>query len=267
MTHDPHALKIYVDGSVVRNPGGAGGIAGIVEFPDKLNMVPQTVFERAYISSTNQRMELLACIKGIEWIRDNARSFQSTRALIVTDSQYVYKYIGSAPYWKKDKWRNRDGRPIENSDLWNELLAVRSRVGVWTDFDLVKGKTTPLLKLVDNMAKKAAREGMKIPDRGYQPGKIAPTKIPGGVAGIFPAKGQEETVRIYRKSSAYGKKLTNCKVHFEIFSTEENKYPAKYFAYASPEVQIELHRHHVYRVRFNDNPRYPVIDVVLTEIA
>jgi ribonuclease HI len=48
MQPDPHALKLYVDGSALKNPGGPGGIAGIAEFPDRMNR------------TTNNRMELLA---------------------------------------------------------------------------------------------------------------------------------------------------------------------------------------------------------------
>lgn len=265
MAYDPHAMKIYVDGSVSDNPGGEGGIAGIVEFPERLNIEPSMIFEQGYMSSTNQRMELLASIKAIEWARDNARSYQAGLVVIVTDSLYLYDHIGSAQYWKKEGWKNRDGRPVENSDLWNDLLAIRSKAGIRIEFDWQKGKTTPLLKEVDRLAKRA-REGMKVTDYGYHSGKIARTRMRGGVAVMYPAEGQEETIRIYRKGSMYHKMLTNCKIFFEIFSADENKFIAKHFAYASPEIQIELHRHHGYRVKFNNSPRYPIIETILGEV-
>jgi ribonuclease HI len=34
LPRDPHALKIYIDGSALQNPGGSGGLAGIVVYPD-----------------------------------------------------------------------------------------------------------------------------------------------------------------------------------------------------------------------------------------
>ncbi len=45
MLFDPHALKIYVDGSALENPGGPGGLAGIVEFPEDLNRENEVIFE------------------------------------------------------------------------------------------------------------------------------------------------------------------------------------------------------------------------------
>ncbi len=55
----PHALKIYIDGSALQNPGGAGGLAGIVVYPDDWNLPNEHIFEIGYQATTNQRMELL----------------------------------------------------------------------------------------------------------------------------------------------------------------------------------------------------------------
>ena len=45
MQPDPHALKIYIDGSAFKNPGGPGGLAGIAEFPDHMNRANEVLFE------------------------------------------------------------------------------------------------------------------------------------------------------------------------------------------------------------------------------
>ncbi len=86
---DPNALKIYTDGSTFKNPGHEGGIAAIVEYPDFLNREYESIFGRAYSNTTNNRMELLACIKSIEYIIKNAEQLGIARAIIITDSIYV----------------------------------------------------------------------------------------------------------------------------------------------------------------------------------
>ena len=66
MPYDPHALKIYVDGSAFRNPGGPGGLAGIVEFLEDMNRENEVIFEEGYLATTNNRMEILASIRALD---------------------------------------------------------------------------------------------------------------------------------------------------------------------------------------------------------
>ena len=89
MRHEPYALVIHIDGSAFNNPGGAGGIAGIVEYPDTMNLESHIIFEIGYEETTNQRMELLACIKALEWARENAQWLDVRRIVILSDSTYV----------------------------------------------------------------------------------------------------------------------------------------------------------------------------------
>jgi len=65
---DLNALTIYIEGSAFKNPGHVGGIAAIVEYPDFLNRKHESIFSIGYTKTTNNRMELLACIKSIEYI-------------------------------------------------------------------------------------------------------------------------------------------------------------------------------------------------------
>jgi ribonuclease HI len=116
MMHDPYALTVHIDGSAYRNPGEEGGLAGIVIFPDALGHESVTIFELGFTSSTNNRMELQACIEALEWARLHARDCGASRVVIITDSDYVHRHQWNAPTWGKNHWRNKDGRPIENAD-------------------------------------------------------------------------------------------------------------------------------------------------------
>jgi ribonuclease HI len=258
--HDPHALKIYIDGSAYRNPGHEGGLAGIAEFPDSLDREPEIIFEESYDRTTNNRMELRACIRAFEYIRENAKPLRLSRAIILTDSQYVIENHKFAPFWRKNGWRNRHNRPVENKELWREILSLRSKVPVRVDIKWNLGKSTPILKLVDKLAKNAARSTLKTTDIGYHPGKVSRHRTEErGAAPLFPARGQEVIIRVYTHTVA-GK--ADCKVSFTVFSEQEKKFAQKQVAYVTGNNIGEIHRHRCYRVRFNENPNYPIFEII-----
>lgn len=264
MSYDPHALTIHIDGSAYHNPGGSGGIAGIVEFPDKLKREPEEIFQIGFDSTSNNRMELSACIEALSWARDNFVRYQPGRILIVTDSIYVCENLREAQNtWKSNEWCNSEGRPIENSDLWKLLLSLLTKIGIRVDIEWKKGKTTPIQREVDHLAKSASRAVPERKDRGFVHGKIARTKMSGIAAELFPARGQEAVIRIYKKDGFYSKKIRQARIRFEVFSTDTRTYVSKNYAYATLEMESALHRSHHYRVKFNANPAYPIIEAVL----
>jgi ribonuclease HI len=264
MFYDSNALKIYVDGSALKNPGGPGGIAGIAEFPENMNRDNEVIFEEGYFETTNNRMELRACIGAFEHSRQFAALLGHPRIVVISDSLYVNDNVHLAPYWKKNEWKNADGRSVENPDLWNELLLLRPKVRSSTEIRWMKGKSAPILKEVDRRAKAAAEQPTNM-DRGFRGGKVARSKTPGRSAStLFPAGGQELVINIYRKKLA-GK--TEDKIYFDLFSESKGEFTAKYHAFTTAEIANALHRSHRYRVCFNDNPKHPIIERVLEEVA
>ena len=125
------------------------------------------------------------------------------------------------------------------------------------------GKKTPILKSVDKAAKLAARQLLKS-DRGFKGGKVGRLKQAAkGVAGLFPAKGQEAIVRIYRSRLV---DTADHKIYFEVWDLEAGTIVKKACAFASAAIAVELHRHHSYRLLFNSNPKYPIIERVIEEV-
>jgi ribonuclease HI len=118
MPLDPHAVHIYTDGSCYRNPGGSSGCAAIVQYPEHLGRDDEQIVDFGCSESSNQRMELLACIQALKWIRCNSPWPGVSRVQIATDSRYVKDNIVRASGWRKNDWRNQFGEPIENRDLW-----------------------------------------------------------------------------------------------------------------------------------------------------
>ena len=179
MQLDPHAVHIYTDGSCCRNPGGIAGCAAIVVYPDRLKREGEQIVDFGCAESKNNRMELLGCIRALEWIRQSAPWHGVARVQIITDSQYVKDNVPRAREWKKKGWRNRHGEPRENGDLWKHLLSAHSKAGIVVTFEWTAGKRSPILKRVDKAAKTAAERGGKDVDRGYKPGTVARSMVKG----------------------------------------------------------------------------------------
>lgn len=121
---------IHTDGSCLRNPGGAGGWAAVIEtaatgaVEEKSGGDPET---------TNNRMELTAALMALTAVPEGAR------VALYTDSQYLKNAFTKfwLPAWKKRGWKKADGEPVLNQDLWVQLDAAFAARQV--QFHWVKG--------------------------------------------------------------------------------------------------------------------------------
>ncbi len=251
--YDRNAVKIYTDGSAMPNPG-KGGLGMVVEFPDEDIARDNYELSEGYQLSTNNRMELKATIRALEWLAGK----RFTRAIIITDSEYVYSNYKNAQYWKKDGWRSEDGKPYENPDLWDEFLKARQKVHFHHELSWEKGKTRPILLRVDALAKNGAKHPT-MTDRGYQSGKFtAPRTASKKAATLYEPDGQTIIIRVYRKNS-YGKNENEVmKITFDVYDETEGKYTRKHVAYQGKDC-ITLKRNNCYRAVFDENMKFPQI--------
>jgi ribonuclease HI len=265
---DPRAIHIRTDGSCLQQRGYRAGAAAIVVYPDFIGGESELILDLGCAESTNQRMELKACIEALRWILNNAPWPDVTRVQIITDSMYVKDNIARAPVWRRNSWRNVHDAPRMNVDLWKEMLSVyssvqrRSRVSV--TFHQTKGKRDSDLKEVDQAAKAAAGRGGPEVDRGYARGRIVRSALP-GVATALEAKGQTLVIRPFAKKVMARTKGEN-RIRFDVFSEELQAFTAKRYAFCSPELAHEMHSHHGYRVTCNKNPNYPQIVAMHQEV-
>lgn len=120
MSSVDHTYTLFTDGGCIPNPGCGGWAVLII---NGANIHEFSGFER---DTTNNRMELIAAIKGLENLPTDAK------ALIYTDSEYLRKGITEwLPGWVKRGWK-RKGGALANQDLWVTLdLLTRSRSVVW----------------------------------------------------------------------------------------------------------------------------------------
>ena len=109
-------VEIFTDGSCLGNPG-KGGVGILLRY----NQHEKTV-SKGYFQTTNNRMELMGAIRGLEELK------RRCNVLLVTDSQYVMKGINEwMVNWKKRGWKTAAKEPVKNADLWQRLDASRAR--------------------------------------------------------------------------------------------------------------------------------------------
>ncbi len=109
---------VFTDGSCSGNPG-PGGWAAVILTPD--GRVEE--LGGAAASTTNNRMELKAAIEALARLEGHRGP-----ARVYTDSSYVIGGITSwIAGWKRRGWKRKEGEPVLNRDLWEELDARVSR--------------------------------------------------------------------------------------------------------------------------------------------
>lgn len=114
-------VVIYTDGACKGNPG-PGGWGVILTAPG----IPNKELFGGEAHTTNNRMELLAAIKGLEALRHDGSNVE-----LHTDSQYVVK--GCSEWldgWKRNGWRTSTRKPVVNQDLWQIMDALLNKHNV-----------------------------------------------------------------------------------------------------------------------------------------
>ncbi len=153
-------VTIYTDGGAIRNPG-PGGYGTVMMYKGRRRELSE-----GFRRTTNNRMELLACIEGLEALKYRCR------VTIHSDSKYVVKGImkGWAKRWRANNWMRNHIDPAENADLWNRLLDLCEKHEV--KFRWVKGHAgNKHNERCDKLARKAAiSPGLSI-DKAYEKGK------------------------------------------------------------------------------------------------
>jgi len=141
-------VTLYTDGACTGNPGPGG--YGIVLISGKR----RKELSGGFRLTTNNRMELLACIMALEAIKDPALP-----VAVFTDSAYLHNCLAQKWYrrWQKNGWLTAGKKPVENRDLWTRLLALQDafpRLG----FHKVAGHShIELNERADQLAKEAIR--------------------------------------------------------------------------------------------------------------
>ncbi len=157
---DPDSITIHTDGACTGNPG-PGGYGTVLDFRGR-----RKELSGGYRKTTNNRMELMAVIVGLESLSGRRR------VSVYSDSKYIVDAVnkGWARRWKANGWRRSGRQPALNPDLWSRLLDLLDRHDV--ELNWVKGHAGNLgNERADALAVAAAAGDDLVADDIYENGR------------------------------------------------------------------------------------------------
>ena len=111
-------VKIYTDGAARGNPDGPGGYGTILHYVDSKGTLHEREFSQGYVRTTNNRMELMAAIVGLEALT------KPCEVEVYSDSKYLTDAFNQhwIEGWVRKGWRRGKNEPVKNIELWKRLL-------------------------------------------------------------------------------------------------------------------------------------------------
>lgn len=150
---DIKEVEIYTDGACSGNPGPGGYGTILIYGPHEKELTG------AYNNTTNNRMELMAVIKGLESLKEPCR------VTVYSDSKYIIDAItkGWVTRWRSRGWMRNDKERAKNVDLWETLLMLMDKHDIsWV---WVKGHAdNEYNNRCDKLAVQAIKSGKRIND-------------------------------------------------------------------------------------------------------
>ncbi len=136
-------IEAYTDGACSGNPG-PGGWGVVLRMGNE-----ERELSGGATQTTNQRMELTAAIEAL------AATPEGAEVVVYSDSYYVVEGMRSwIANWKRRRWKNADGKPVANRDLWEKLDALAAKRHV--RWEWVRGHAGhPENERADRLARKA----------------------------------------------------------------------------------------------------------------
>ncbi|KAL0207043.1 hypothetical protein P9112_012754 [Eukaryota sp. TZLM1-RC] len=122
---------VYTDGSCLNNQGRGSNVGGMGVYIE-LNGQKFAELNAGSLDTTNNKMELLACIEGLKYLKQHVSASQSQYEIVLlTDSQYVKNGIESWVHsWKRNNWKTSNRTDVKNRDLWQQLDQIHQQLTV-----------------------------------------------------------------------------------------------------------------------------------------
>ena len=126
-------VKIFTDGAARGNPEGPGGYGTVLQYIDSKGELHEREYSAGYKKTTNNRMELMAVITGLEALT------RPCEVEVISDSKYVTDAFNQhwVDGWLKRNWKGSSNNRVKNVDLWKRLLKAKAPHQV--KFTWVKG--------------------------------------------------------------------------------------------------------------------------------
>ena len=109
-------VLLFTDGAARGNPDGPGGYGAVLQFTDSKGQLHEKTLSAGYVRTTNNRMELMAAIAGLEALNRPCE--------VELYSQYLTDAFNQhwIDHWVKNNWKRGKSGPVKNIDLWERLL-------------------------------------------------------------------------------------------------------------------------------------------------
>lgn len=116
-------IKLFTDGAARGNPDGPGGYGAVLKYVDAQGKLHIKEVSAGYKKTTNNRMELMGVIRGLEQLN------RPCEVTLYSDSKYVIDAFRQhwLESWVKHNWKKSDKKPVKNKDLWVRLLELTSK--------------------------------------------------------------------------------------------------------------------------------------------
>lgn len=150
-------ILIYTDGGAIDNPG-PGGYGVVLRYKGH-----RKELSGGFRQTTNNRMELLACIEGLKALK------RRCSVVLYSDSKYVVHGMtkGWAERWQAWGWKLSNGQDVKNADLWQQLVTLCQQHDV--EFRWVRGHSgNPDNERCDQLAMAVAQGKDLTTDVGYE---------------------------------------------------------------------------------------------------
>lgn len=150
-------ILIYTDGGAIDNPG-PGGYGVVLRYKGH-----RKELSGGFRQTTNNRMELLACIEGLKALK------RRCSVVLYSDSKYVVHGMtkGWAERWQAGGWKLSNGQDVKNADLWQQLVTLCQQHDV--EFRWVRGHSgNPDNERCDQLAMAVAQGKDLTTDVGYE---------------------------------------------------------------------------------------------------
>lgn len=259
------ALLIYTDGSLY--PKGRKGGYGVVFIHVDIVGEERVIADHSppgIRGTTGNRMELQACIDALK-MAPNLDCFHAVSQVVIrTDSQYIVKHyryaLGS---WRSHGWKNMQGRPVDNADLWKNFVRAYSNIHKRVGIQWVKGHGKGAAKDPYNVrADKLAKESAKSPlsrrvFRSSVRRKIGPRHTKRGSVRISAQK-----MVIYIVEVLPMRVQKTWEYRYQVASKDSPDYHNIDWIYSNEQMRDG----HYYEVQVNDDMGYPQVLEVIREL-
>ncbi len=251
---NPYAIYVHCDGSMVYDSKSSGGIGYYIMFPEHLGLESLSESVGRFVGANIERLELQGIIAGIngliDYYENHADQLSEVDTIIlVTDRFALQDSDRTNAYkiqqWRKDKWKNHEGKEIKNYDLLDDLDKARTKLArIARSRVHIQYMPRKKNKVADKLSKAGRNQALADTSIAKKGEKIGKRKFDGAEITYNSLQSKETVdIRIFRKDPL----KTQWEVWGEILDGEFKGRKLK--IYCDDALASKLSRHHSYQVK------------------